>query len=237
MRISVLKIKKLLFEFSVVLILSVSFLVSAAAQSKEITEEEFETVKNNATQKLKNISYRSVTMAQTGRIEKTQTYEFVPPDREHFIFTQKSPEITTYSGLKMLATNFYDEWIYIGEKIFYRNGANKNWEETGPNFIESFGGSGNGAGTYREEPTVTTEYKLTPNQFVNQQNLDLYEKIISRKYSYSAKPSVDKYKYWINKNGLFVKTQSTWIAGETTVDYEYNSNLKIEAPLIKKRGK
>lgn len=234
MKTYLIKNRNLRLDFAVVLILSFSFLPGVSAQSKTITKEEIETVKSNARQKLKEISYRSVTTQQSGQIKKIEIYEFVPPDREHFIITQKSPEIETYGGVKIPANNFYDEWIYIGEKIYYRNAANKHWTE-----IKTDGGigngSGNGTGTISETPTITTEYNLTQNQFVNGQESDLYEVIVSRKYSWSSTPSVEKIKYWINKKGLFAKTKYIYPAGESTVDFEYNSKIKIEIPVIKKQ--
>ena len=223
--------------------------MSVSAQNKVITQEEFEIVRSKAAQKLEQISYRSVTSQKLGKTEITSIYKFVPPNREHFIITTKSPEYLT-EKLKIVQINIninnYEEWIYIGEKIYFRNAVNKKWKEIVPDWTDGNGdgqgkgsgiGYGQGSGTFSVEPNKTIEYKLTPNQFVNGQEFDLYEVVESYKYSWDSEPSVYIYKYWINKNGLFAKTQYIDSDREETVDYEYNSNIKIEAPVIKKRTK
>jgi len=57
MRTDFLKKQKLIFGFAAGLILGLCFLVNVSAQSKTITQDEFEPVKTNAAEKLKNISY------------------------------------------------------------------------------------------------------------------------------------------------------------------------------------
>jgi hypothetical protein len=240
MRSSYLKKQKLVLDIAIGLILSISFLLSVSAQNRVVTKEEIETVKSNASQKLKKISYISFTSEKTGKNEKKTIYEFVPPNREHFIINDYIISVRSIQSdirdimpkyeFKIIPT--YGEWIYIGEKVYFRNGAKKQWAEIAPDSIgNSSFGSGTGSGS--QKPTITTEYKLTPNQFVRGHDTDLYEVIISIQYS-SGKPSIESYKYWINKNGLFAKTQSISIANETIVDYLYDLDLKIEAPIVKR---
>lgn len=250
MRTSILKKRKLIFNFAVGLILSVVFLMSVSAQNKTITAEEFETVKSKAAKKLEQISYRSVTIQKRGKLTLANIYEFVPPNREHFITTTESTEDLT-EKLKVfqidININMYEEWIYIGKKTYSRNVVNKKWKEivypwAGGNGDGQGKGSGIGYGqgdrTFSLEPNQTIEFKLTPNQFVNGQESDLYEVTESYKYSWDSEPpSVYSYKYWITKNGLFAKTQYIDSDMEETVSFEYISNIKIEAPVIKKRTK
>ena len=247
MRINVTKKQK--FDFTKGLILSVSLLAGAflnvTAQDKNFTKEELASLKSNAAEKLKSITYRSVKLEKFARTQIQTIYEFVPPDRKHFIVKEHSParqeknlpEFMTgkpESIINIPAVDRYNEWIYIGQETFYRNDVKTNWKRITLPSNDGKVGYGTGAGTNSEEPVVTTEYKLTPNQFVNQQESDLYEVIISYKYSYMTTPSIERYKYWINKNGVFAKTHFLNIAVETIVDYEYSSNIKIRAPLFKK---
>lgn len=254
MNMTILNKPRSAFDFIKGLILSASLLASVflnvSAQNKAFTEQELETLKRNAAEKSKTVKYRSVTSKKYGKTEEQIIYEFVPPDRKHFIIKKKSPASEIGSGtdlltgkpraiLRIAAVDSYDEWIYIGEKIFYKDGEKKMWKQITPSPVSGIGGYGYGTGdgTSSEKPTVTTEYKLTVDQFVNQQAADLYEVTVSHRYSFSSAPSVYSYKYWINKNGFFAKVQEVGVAGEKTVDYEYNPNIKIEDPLLKKTRK
>ena len=253
MKMTILNKPRSAFDFIKGLILSTSLLIgvflNVSAQNKAFTEQELEALKRNAAEKSKTVKYRSVTSKKYGKTEEQIIYEFVPPDRKHFIIKKQSPPdrialpnnvLTGAPGavFKIAAVNSYDEWIYVGEKIFYRNGVEKIWKPILPSSETREFGYGNGTGTYSEQPTKTTEYKLTPNQTVNRQDADLYEVIVKYKYSYSVNPLVYSYKYWINKNGLFAKTHfDLGSGGETIVDYEYNSNIKIRVPFIKKTKK
>ncbi len=252
MRTSYLKKHKLVLDIAIYLILSISFLLSVSAQNRIITNEEIETVKSNANQKLKKTSYISFTSVKLGNNEKKTIYEFIPPNREHFIVNDYIISIKSFqrdifakspkNDTEIIPT--YAEWIYIGEKVYFRNGAKKQWAEIALDSIgnSSVGrgyGSGGGNGNDSDKPTKTTEYKLIPNQFIRGHDTDLYEVITSYKYSWKTEPLIESDKYWINKNGLFTKIQSKNIASEKTVDYFYDMNLKIEAPLVKtpKRNK
>lgn len=179
MKKNIVKNQKLIVDFAVGLIISVAFLASVSAQNKVITREEFETVRSKAATKLKQISYRSVTSQKIGKTELPTIYEFVPPNREHFITTTKSPEyLSEKLKTASLGVNKYEEWIYIGEKIYFRNALNKKWEKSLPG---RFGGNGDGQGkgsgigdgqadrTFSAEPNKTIEYQLTPNQFIDRQ--------------------------------------------------------------------
>lgn len=237
MKISNIKKQKLIIYFAVGLVLSFAFLESVLAQNKTITKEELETKKSNAAKKLEKIRYQSVTSQKNESAELTSIYKFVPPDREHFLITIKYAEsLSEKLEPFQINVNKYEEWIYIGDKVYFRNAANKKWEK-----ITTDGGIGSGIGigigTVLNNPIETIEYKLTPNQLVNGAVCELYEVIQTIRFSWTSETLVYNYKYWINKNGLFAKTQNISSDSEKTVDYEYNSNIKIEAPLIKKRRK
>lgn len=195
-----------------------SFIQNISAQNKTFTEKELEILKQNVADKLETISYRSVSLENNGINERKTIFEFVPPNRKHIVVTIPDE-------------NFYEEWIYIGYKMFYRDNAKGKWKKNAP-FEATVIGSSNG-----EPPTITKEYKLTPNQIVNQIESDLYEVITTYRYSGKPDPFVYQEKYWINKNGLFAKTHFLSSVSEETIDYEYGLNIKIQAPIIRKPKK
>lgn len=248
MRKTSLKKQKLIVDFIKAMILGVtfigSFFLNVSAQNKTFNGKDLEALKRNVAEKLETVSYRSITVEniKTGKTQIQTIFEFVPPDRKHIIVKKNAPayQITrlsrtgeSQSVITIPAYNSYEEWIYIGAKVFYRNDVKGKWKQIIRASIRTLIGYTDET----EKPTITTEYKLTPDQFVNQQESDLYEVTTTYKYSDNPDPFVYQGKYWINKNGLFAKTQLLSNGFEETVDYEYNSNIKIQNPLVKKPKK
>ncbi|HQU85736.1 MAG TPA: hypothetical protein PKY59_21550 [Pyrinomonadaceae bacterium] len=218
----VTKLRKIISNLSVVLILGGSLLTSVSAQEQKISKEEFETAIRNAERKLLKVNYRSITSEMNGKNEKKTIYEVLLPNKKHllvngyvYLFNKKK---------EIVFTPTFDEWIYIAEKVFYRNRKDDKWRLLLPDSMSGIG-EGRGSGSGNETPTVTTEYYKTTEQLNN-----IYEKVVSTKYANSVSPIVDKNKYWIRSDGLFVKTLLTMYGGSTTVEYDYDSVIKIEAP-------
>lgn len=76
---------------------------------------------------------------------------------------------------------------------------------------------------------------------VNNQTADLYQIVTNRKYIYPTKnyTDVQTESYWFDASGRFVKILEEYYDGDTknvsrkTEEYEYDPNIKIEAPVLK----
>lgn len=231
--------------FIFILILTTVFL-KISAQEKTFTQKDLETIKLNADKKLKEVRYRLVKSKKFRKTEEESIFDFIPPDREHFVIKFKAPasklDLPEFGAItkevldafKLPAVNSYDEWIYIGEKIYYRDGVDKDWEQKNP-LTTASALERKQACNCLEMPPIRTEYKFMPNQFINKQEADLYEVSIFYQYSFKPSPTIYKEKYWIYKNALPAKIQfsNDLNSDETILNYEYGLNLKIEAPFIK----
>lgn len=206
-----------------------------SAQENILTTEDLDIVINDlvntANQKIKDKTRRvttTSTFSTIGSEVSTRKYktiwEIIPPDREHFVSENESVE-----GVKRY------EFIRIGDKRFVREN-NGEWKEESGNGR----GSGNGAGAGIDAVIErTVERRVKKGETVNNQTADLYEIVTVTKYIYPNKTITNSWKqsYWIDKNGLFVRTEDEFQNGEantisrTVRDYEYDSNIKIEAPI------
>ncbi len=207
--------------------------INASAQDQAFTDEQLATLKKSANEKLESKIYRSVTTienfygegAKYNSVRKT-TVEIVPPDRRHTIYEKRDA-----NGVEI------DEWIYIGKKIYHKPN-NGDWEE----YIPSGGGSGSGFGdgTGDAVQKIMKTHNLKKGEMVNGQKSDLYEIITEWAYE-SGYSKFYKLRYWFNEEGLFSKTETENTSTKSddfyriTVDYTYDPNMKIEAPLIKKQ--
>jgi hypothetical protein len=219
--------------------------INAAAQEKPFTDEELANLKQTAYKKLENLKYRS-TRTYESFVSKDSSLNYfsktiskiVPPNNRHTITETKDSR-----GLRK------EESIFVNGRLFlkYDDG---DWKE----IIEEGNGSGYGMGRGRGSGsggesnvkiTRTENYKLEKDQIVNDQKADLYEKTITIRYTsddfdYSKTNSE---KYWFNKDGLFVRTEtentSTYSESFTrsTALYEYDPNIKIEVPIVGKEEK
>lgn len=233
--------KKLFSKILIIAFVSTIFLTGVFAQGT-FTESGLKILKNKAEEKLKTTSYRSIYVSKnlkTNDVLKKEVSEFVPPNRKHYVIEEIIFQIKVDPN-KPIETRFrdstiekiprYTEWIYIGEKIFLRQGAKEKWKiyvESG----DSYGtGVGYGTGSSVEKPEITVEYKLTSNQILRNRQCDLYEKITTRKYKNST-PFVHTESYWFNEEGFFIGYKSENEYQRETIDYEYDPEIKIEAPL------
>jgi hypothetical protein len=207
-------------------------ILSVSAQENQFKPEDLQALIKSASENLKGKTYRVTTKtvySNQGSIDamtqKTIT-EYLPPDREHFI-----SETETSEGVERYET------ISIGERKYIKNDKGI-WQEM-RTIINGNGmgsGSGDGSGDYKIETTV--ERKLIKSDIVGKQKADLYETVTTTRIIYPMKTftSVSKESYWFDRNKLFVKRESVQTSqGETiyfdTKTYEYDSKIKIEAPV------
>ena len=226
--------KKNSFAAAVLLMLFLFALANVSAQENTFTDEDLKNLTNNAIEKLKGKSHRQkkfYEIYEEGKPKPILTQrnlrEFIPPDRIYFSSERENAE-----GRKRF------EAIYIGEKEYIRV-DNGEWQEL------VRGGEGNGVGNgtsigddVRIETTV--ERKLKKGEMVNKRIADRYEKIITTKVIFPDKTytSVEREVNWFDANGLLVKyyqevqddkLKRTY---RTTTDYEYDANIRIEAPVL-----
>jgi hypothetical protein len=212
-------------------------ILSAFAQEKVITEQELTALKETAYEKLKDKTYR-VTMTSEGygkvndlssKYSISEVNEYVSSDRHH-IREMKNQQGTTH-----------EESISIGQKKYVKEN-NKNWRLLPPSESgnKNFGTVG---GPLNHEKTVVCKYLGEKN--IKNQKADLYEIKTTRKYN---NPNLrltteDVERLWFNKDGMFLMRESKSrlndekVFTKTIWEYEYDPNIKIEAPIIKSESK
>jgi hypothetical protein len=209
----------------------------ASAQEDAFKDEDLTTLIKTAQQKLEGQTYRSTSfylLYKNGStipdITEKRIREIQPPDREHVVFESETG---------FVAKRF--EYIRIGDK-FYSRVDNGEWRLGGLG-NGSGGGSGNGSGIAKIERSVERTFKK--GEIVNNQVTDFYETKTTIKYIYPTRTftNVSKYGYWFDANGRFVKTETEYESDDvktlsrSKIEYEYDSKIKIEAPVLSKETK
>jgi len=212
----------------IILILSLICAISsvALAQTKQITASEFFTSNSKAHSLIRERSYRLETVTDTlngtSVIKSiTKIHERLLPDRERFVATEKIGDKETRS-----------EFIRIGF-MEYRRENNEPWVS------KDLRGSGNGIGTGSGSTGSISCAQYTEE--ADAVNGTPARKL--RQYIIGQTPeglSFDDMSVWLDSNGLFLK--SARVKGlleprvektQSLVTYEYDPNIKIEAPIIK----
>jgi hypothetical protein len=200
----------------------VLFVGDLAGQNGTISREEFNTIRDTYNAILKKEKYRirhthevfPYVGAEPERIDKWIT-EFAPPDRirSRFGLNQSDPE-KKY------------ERIVIGPRAFWNKGG--EWKEIGPD----------SAGFGLSSGPNSVDYYFRGNAKVGKKDARLYEVISSSIFNQGQTrvTSYYKTKYWIGKDGRVLKTvgESDGLGSNrsrTTAEYEYDPNIKIEAPI------
>jgi len=228
--------KKLNFTIFFVTVLT-AFL-SCSAQQKEISAKEFEEIQSKATEKLTDKTYRL-----------TKTEEYFPdrnggasPERVNTRITEivqpdKKREV---EELKSSKENTRTERIWDGKNLYVKEN-NRDWKK--------YNGGGNSGGGDFTSGKITTTYKFIEKSTVNNQAAYVYEVETHRKatkYSQTDRFEVEyieKTKYWIGENGLYLKSiKENEIVGSKSLRrdtwvYEYDTNIKIETPIIEAANK
>lgn len=226
-------------KFSVFLICLLS--LNVFGQRKEISKEEYSLANKKAGEKMKTVSYRFVSknehyFGDELKSVETNTNEFVPPDKRHNIFDAK-----IFDGKKSILT----ESISIGNEIYRRENGGEWTKRTKTEANQS-----------PNNPIRTVEnnskFYLTENVPLNNQTTNLYEVAVEEKVSAPTGKANEtretnfysKEKRWISRDGLLLKleiesesqqmrkalTRRVWT-------YEYDPNIKIEAPVLKAENK
>lgn len=197
---------------------------AAVAQNSEIPKEDFDRVRSTYKDFFAKESYRIRYLHETfpseeaKQPEKTSSWvtEFAPPNREHH-----------YHGLSSTDPNDKFERIVIGAEIFTnRGGTWKKLESSG-------GGSGFSSGV------ASAEYFVRGSEQIGNQMTTVYEVITGSRFSRGGGPMQTSFyssKYWIGKDGRILKYVGESDAlitkrSRTTHVYEYDPNIKIEAPI------
>jgi hypothetical protein len=159
--------------------------------------------------------YADKNAAPTEKI--TSTYEIIPPARSRY-----SSVVESNSKTKKY------ELIRIGEKQYIKNDRG-NWEidKTEPKYA---------LGSESQKSVKFIEKTSFNNQTVN-----VYEVESDEFFEQVNRQS--KIKYWFSEEGLLLKMETESVEKETNAVskqisiYEYDPNIKIEAPVISNRKK
>jgi hypothetical protein len=151
--------------------------------------------------------------------------EFVPPDKRRFVSILKTPKFTTKI-----------ETISIGGKEYSRkDGGTWQLKEVKENTPPPQ--------TKTKMSVESTEYKYLGQEKIDGEKTDVYEQVIKHKMTdeKASRESIStiKTKYWYGESGLLLKMEAEMeITNEImpsyskrTYIYEYDPNIKIEAPI------
>jgi tetratricopeptide (TPR) repeat protein len=154
------------------------------------------------------------------------TNEVIPPNGSNLIYKSHFiSEKTTKNGVER------EEFITIGNQRYIKKN-NSKWEVFNPM------GSGNGSGESVKIET-SSDNKLQRGVIINNQKTDYYQTTTTYKHLYPTGTLIRYFKegFWFDSTGRYVQTLEESFNGETkninrkTTVYEYNPNIKIEAPI------
>ena len=206
--------------------------IQVFAQERTIDEKEFESMYRNSLQFLKDRSYRSTLVSARGSSKYTSINEFVLPDRRRSIF------ITTNSS----GTEVKTETIRIGDSVWTRtnDGPWKDISGQGGGY-----GSGSGSGTSAKLVERLIEYKVISGESVGGEVADHYRHTTTLKFTGERGDfqSIWTRSNWFSADGRLLKSENTTVDGDSKVSYgssttyEYDPNIRIEAPIPPKVSK
>ena len=216
--------------------LSISSLVLGQEKTNEkttnqnlIEESEFNKILSKAEENLKGKTYRRTKTEEvfadrdaTSESVKIEILEVIPPNKRREV-----------EEIKSSTENRRIERIWDG-KYLYQKENDGEWKKY----------SGGGGISFNiATGKITTTYKFIGNEMLNGKSVKVYEMEshrIANKFTRTSQYQVEyvvKTKYWISGEGYFLKTlKESEIVGskslvrETEI-YEYDSNIKIEAPI------
>lgn len=229
--------KKIGFIKFFVLLICLVNLNAFGQQKRDISEREFSDAYRKASEKTRTFAVRLVSKSKRYRDGKAQstenfTSESIPPNKNHTV-----TEIKLFDADKA----FFVERILIGNNEYKReNGGDwtrRNFNEVGktPNPIIS------------EAEENGAKYYLTENVQFGNQTANLYELSVEEKITIPARSahstarellSYRKEKRWISRDGRLLKMELEDESGDSPKSvsrriwtYEYDPNIKIEAPI------
>lgn len=204
--------------------------VISFGQAKTISEDEFKAIYNKWSLLSKDKTYRIKITSESKLNGNPSNYnqesfsEYAPPDKKRFVSILKTPRLSTKI-----------ETIHIGEKQYTRKDEGEWREVTAKENAPSIND--------RKISVESNEYKYLSGEIINGQKTEVYERITKQKINNEKTSreshSTIKTKYWFDKNGLLLKmmNETELISGIMTsvstriYDYEYDPNIKIEAPI------
>ena len=214
---------------SAILVLSASLTIFA--QDQTALKQQLTNLKENAYKKSKNKTYRVKMTGESHRRSNdpkpnqfsSQIREYTPPDNSHIIYKLKTDQ-----GI------LQEEKILIGQKEYIKQ-SDGSWREA-PSRGNGIGGNFAVAGNPIENE-VSVEYFYKGKKNINNQTADLYEVRTTRKYKTTNTESINTERYWFDQNGMFLRTENEGkinnkVTSSSISEYEYNLNIKIEAPKI-----
>lgn len=211
------------------LLLLCQFSSQIFAQILEISEQEFNKVKDSAYQKTSQENHR--------KILKSEHFHHIS-DKEPYFQRSVTTETTANGYYEILEDKRGEEikrteTIEINNRKYLRENSGK-WKDITEPKTGSFGVR-TAKATKHEE---TAEFKYLGKQTVNGQIVDVYEQKITRKYEDIPGLSVNEEKIWIDQKRRYLKTETKSRIGDEhifqmTVEYEYDPSIKITAPRTK----
>jgi hypothetical protein len=211
---------KLKIFYTLILVCTIS--VAPLSQTKQISSNEFYINNYNAQKMLAERSWRIETKTdsmENGSVIMTETkiHEQLLPDKTRFLIIEKNGSKENRSEL-----------IRIGF-MEYRRENDKPWISIDTRGSGS--GSGSGSGTSVSCAQYTEELDFVGGISARKQIQFLIERAPNGL-------SFDDFRIWLNQDGSFVRSER--IKGllepriektHSVVTYEYNPNIKIEAPI------
>lgn len=221
------------FYIIILLGLFLCSLLNSFAQEKVVTEQELNNLEKIAWKKMKDKSYRvTVTFRRYKNVSDSlpnypskEVLEYVPPDRKREVREASNEKGTTRT-----------ERISIGQKKYIKEN-NEDWRELQPSKVRmTVQGD-------RMEDKKTVEVRYKGQTKVKNQSADLYEKQTTIEYESGNGRTTTVFtsieRFWFGKNGFFLKREfeskkdSEENSSHTILEYDYDSKIKIEAPIVK----
>jgi len=218
-------------KIQIIIVSLIVFLNAAliAGQEKTIEKANFLEITAKAEEKLEGKTYRKTTVNETfvardsKPLKSSKTiFETIPPDRTRWIRDDETGKL---------------EAITIGAKRYIRKNGGEWKENYG-------GGVGNGIGCGAR--IESESYTVIENTKLDGKTVNLYEmkkKLTNVSCGEDSRDQVWLERYWITKDGMYLKTEDEYeYVGEhsfrrSTAIYEYDPNIKIEAPVLSKETK
>jgi hypothetical protein len=210
--------------------------INAFGQSKTISKDEFFNAFKKWEQQSKEKIYRiriikevQINGNPTNRVEESYS-EYVPPDKRRVVYELKTPTFNSKIETILIET------ILIGEKKYTRRNSGE-WREV---IVKEKAAPKND----KKITVESDEYKFVGQETINGQNAVLYERVTKHKITLEKNPtesfSTIRTRCWFDKDGLLLKseTETEVVSGITKSltrgisVYQYDLNIKIEAPTI-----
>lgn len=206
-------------------------ILSVTAQEKIIAENEFKEILGKAEKNLEGKTYR-LTKTEETFSDRSANAESVNIRINEYVQPGKWREVVeTKSANKVTKT----ERLWDGKNLYERENDGE-WRK--------FSGGG-GIGGSIKSGRITTTYKFIEKSVLNNQPVNVYEVKQNREATKLTQTGmyvvhyVERTKYWIAETGYFLKklTENEVIGSKSLVKenwiYDYDPNIKIEAPIIK----